>query len=276
MFETSKIKCYIEKFSYKGYEESESSNNRMDRDSDVELTLRIPLQGEVLEELERRYFPGVREMINLTIDKSRHYKLSLKLNKFGSRSIVFFDDYEKVSFSHKEVSLVNPVQLIAKEGQGDLFVRVGFVYSESLDNLKAMDGILVFMSLFLPQSDLFEDFEEEELQQGVNEAQEENPDLFEVSEEEDDLVKQGIIPPLNPLASRTPTSKDQVDCRTAEYRGQKGIETLLDGLLEIDKHNIKQRAAEYAFTRYEEEGKVGSILSVQLKDVREAKKSFAL
>lgn len=143
MFETRSIQAVVHKVQYDGKQDSadESKNSEVivRKDAIVSVTFKTLLTGKIAEEVERKYFPGVTARASLTKDKTKYYKDSLKLKVPEQTLEVRNETTGEVLLSVVGVDLNPPIGLVCKDGMADLYVRVQFRWTESLNILKALD-----------------------------------------------------------------------------------------------------------------------------------------
>lgn len=157
MFETSKIQAFVHKVQYDGKQDSaDGSDGKGEgtrKDAIVSVTFKTQLSGSFMEEVERKYFPGVSGRASLSKDKTRYYKDSCKLRVPEQTLEIHNEVTGEVLLNVFGVDLNPPITLICKDGIADLYVRVHFRWLESLNILKSLDQSAVVYSLFRTQAE---------------------------------------------------------------------------------------------------------------------------
>lgn len=168
MFETERIQAVIHKVQYDGKKEAaevtEAERGETGvvekKNALVSVTLKTLLEGEFLAEVEQKYFPGASALASLTLDKSKHFKNSLKMKSPEQTLSIINEDSGKSVLDVVGVELNPPMNLVCKEGEAWLFVRVQFQWAKSLNILKALDQCSVEYTLFRTQAEFDLVFEE--------------------------------------------------------------------------------------------------------------------
>lgn len=158
MFEAKKIEGKVHRIEYAGLQVRDmAEDGSKTKDSKVALTLSIPLGNgnkEFIEEIEAKYFPGLEEMFQMSEDNARDYAATMKLS-LPIQSLIVVKGANEV-FNLNEVSLEGRPKVEIKEGEGTMFVKVSFSWTESLDILKDVDESEVVFSLSRTQGTLLE------------------------------------------------------------------------------------------------------------------------
>lgn len=285
MFETQKIHAVIHKVQYDGKEDTSENKNgaAIKKAAIVSVTLKAFLEGPFLEEVERKYFPGISERAMLTSDKTKYYKEALKIAVPEQTLTIYNEETGDKLLSIDGVGLNPPLTAVCKEGIAHLFLRVQFKWLETLNILKALDQCAVEFELCQTQAE----FESvlAAAKQNDHEApisipvfassenegspEEWNPFEEEVLEMSTGEKKKKEVPPLSPTASEKPINENQVDFRLCKLRSKKEQE-FLNELDEKLAYEIGQKAALLAFARMPEKGLEVKITPADVKQARSA------
>lgn len=157
MLETKRILAHISKVQYGGkVDEPDVDEKPVKRSSKLEVTFKATLFGDFLQEVESKYFPGIRERTNSTQDKSKRYREQLTMNPPELFLSVFQDGNSDPILETAGVTLKSPVVALMKGGEAYLFIRVVIKWNKNLDILKTLDQCDVEFSLVRKQEDLLD------------------------------------------------------------------------------------------------------------------------
>jgi len=152
MFNTQRIEARVINPKYDGKEETQEGESKSAK---VELILKSKVEGELLEELERFYFPEIKEYSALTEGQERHYKTQMTLKEFDLHLQIFGLGSDDLLLEHHGAALKAPTVLLSKKGEAWLLLRVELIWRDSLDILKSIDEKLVEYNLQKSQGDMF-------------------------------------------------------------------------------------------------------------------------
>lgn len=295
MIETQKVKAKIFKVQYLGKKNEtttdDDNNIEVRKNASVSITFRAALKGLFGEEIERRYFPGLKDRANKTKQKMRHCTDSLKMTVPEQTMLLIDAETHEVILTQHGVELHGPLKVVAKGGSADLFIRIKFQFTGTLDILKSLDQCEVLLDLNRTQAefsdalaaalefdnvpeegketDPFDDEEEEEgdEEHGGNDVDEDAP--VDLVQYKDELDSDGV--PLMAIeASEMPCSIAQVDFRLCNIKSEK-VQTELGKHSKVEQYEIGQTAALIAFDRLPAKGRK---IHISTKDFNQAKKEY--
>lgn len=156
MFEAQRIDALVKKVQFGGTDEVQEDKTPR-KDAIIDLTLEVGLLDgdEIYNELERNFFPGLTEMIDISGGDLREYEVNLKLKTFPIQHLkVYSIEDRSTLLSTGGVMVKKSMKVKAKNGSATLLLYLEFKRSDTLDILKDLDQTLVKFSIGPIQSSM--------------------------------------------------------------------------------------------------------------------------